>query len=95
LLDVLREARDLLALPGNDFLWSSWPDALAALAAVDRVIAAVEGGPLPPRYELAGLFAQTGPMQEVVLSRGWADVFLAIAVRFDAAASSCWGGDGL
>jgi hypothetical protein len=42
LIDVLREARAFLALPGNDFAWSSWEDARAALAELDRQIAAIE-----------------------------------------------------
>jgi hypothetical protein len=85
LVNVLREARALLALPGNDFAWSSWADAPAALAELDRLIAAVASGPLPPRLDLMVLFAPTGPMQEVSLSSGWADEFLALSTRFDTA----------
>src|SRR5215831_1814347 len=88
---VLREARALLARPGNDFTWSSWEDAAAALAELDRQIAALEGGELPPRLDLAVLFAPTGPIQEVSVSSGWGWEFLAVAARFDAAAASCWG----
>ena len=90
LMDVLREARALLALPGNDFAWSSWEDASAALAELDRQIADIGAGKLPPRLDLAVLFAPTGPMQEVSLSSGWADEFVAVASRFDAAAERVW-----
>jgi len=90
LLAVLRQARALLAVPGNDFAWSSWPDAQAALAEVDRHIAAIECGHLPAPLNLAVLFAPTGPMQEVSLSSGWADAFLAVASRFDAVAGRLW-----
>ena len=38
---ILNEARALLALPGNDFAWSSWEDAAAALAELDAAIAAL------------------------------------------------------
>ena len=86
LIDVLREAKTLLALPGNDFGWSSWKDAPAALAELDRQIAVIEGGRLPPRLDVAVLFAPTGPMQEVSLSSGWGQQFLVLATRFDAAA---------
>jgi hypothetical protein len=90
LVDVLREARALLSLPGNDFAWSSWEDAPAALAELDRQIAAIESGQLPPRLDLAVLFAPTGPMQEVSLSSGWADEFLDVAARFDTVAEQVW-----
>jgi hypothetical protein len=91
LVEVLREARALLALPGNDFAWSSWADAPAALAELDRQIAALERGQLPPRLDVAVLFAPTGPMQEVSLSSGWAQEFLDVATRFDAVARRVWG----
>jgi hypothetical protein len=85
LVAVLREARALLSIPGNDFAWSSWEDAGAALREVDRLIAALEAGSLPPRLELSVLFAPTGPIQEVSLSSGWAEEFLALAARCDRA----------
>src|SRR5262245_10154393 len=88
---VLRQARALLALPDNDFAWSSWEDATAALAELDRQIAVIELGELPSRLDLAVLFAPTGPIQEVSLSSGWASEFLALAERFDAAQRACGG----
>jgi hypothetical protein len=91
LVEVLREARALLALPGNDFAWSSWEHAPVALAELDRQIADIESGQLPPQLELAVLFAPTGPMQEVSLSSGWAQEFLDVAARFDTVAERVWG----
>lgn len=91
LVAVLREARSWLALPGNDFVWSSWADAPDALTEVDRRIAAIEAGELPSRLDLAVLFAPTGPVQEVSLSSGWAGEFLALAAKFDAAAERVYG----
>jgi hypothetical protein len=85
LIEVLREARSLLARPGNDFAWSSWAEAGAALQTVDGLIAAIEADSLPEKPDLTILFAPTGPIQEVSLSSGWADEFLAVASRFDAA----------
>ena len=90
LVEILREARDLLALPGNDFTWSSWEDAPAALAELDRRITAIKGGELPAYPDLAALFAPTGPIQEVSLSSGWAHEFVAVASRFDAVAERLW-----
>jgi hypothetical protein len=90
LANVLREARSLLALPGNDFAWSSWEDTGAALAEVDGLIATLEAGRLPSRLTVSVLFAPTGPIQEVSLSSGWADEFLALAARCDAAVEAAY-----
>ena len=81
LVGVLRETRTLLARPDNDFAWSSWQSAADALSEVDGCIAALEADILPPR--LAILFAPTGSLQEVSLSSGWGEQFLAVARRFD------------
>jgi hypothetical protein len=85
LAGVLREARLLLALPENDFAWSSWEDASAALAEVDKLIAALDAGRLPSRLIVSVLFAPTGPTQEVSISSGWANEYLSVAARCDAA----------
>ena len=92
LASVLREARSLLARPENDFAWSSWPDAGAALAELDGLIATLEAGRLPSRLAVSVLFAPTGPIQEVSLSSGWADEFLALAARWDAATHAAYHG---
>jgi len=87
---VLREARAFLALPENDFAWSSWADASVALTEMDGLIATLEAGRLPPRLAVSVLFAPTGPVQEVSLSSGWADEFLALAARCDAAIQAAY-----
>jgi hypothetical protein len=91
LVEVLCTARSLLARPGNDFNWSSWDDANAALWELDGQIAAIVSGVLPPQRDLGVLFAPTGPIQEVSLSSGWAWDFLAIADRFDRAVERVYG----
>jgi len=90
---VLREAREFLARPNNDFAWSSWEDDAAALREVDNLIARMESGNLPSRSELTVLFLPTGPIQEVSVSSGWGDEFLNLADRFDAALTQFYGGD--
>ena len=82
LIRVLEEARRWLALPGNDFVWSSWADQAAALREVDEGLAAVTRG---EQADLTILFAPTGDIQEVSLSSGWGQEFLVLARRFDAA----------
>ena len=85
LADVLREARALLALPDNCFDWSSWADRDTALQEVDTLIAVLDARRLPSRLTLRVLFAPTGPIQEVSISSGWGQEFLALADRFDRA----------
>lgn len=85
MIAVLRDARNFLARPDNDFAWSSWNGAEDALAEIDSLISRLELGDLPPRLDLEVLFAVTGPIQEVSLSSGWGNEFLKLADRFDAA----------
>lgn len=90
LIAILREARNLLALPGNNFFWSSWEDTNAALTDMDGFIAEIESGRMPERMKLEILFAPTGSIQEVSVSSGWGDVFLNLAARFDAAIEAAY-----
>jgi hypothetical protein len=91
LLDVLGDARELLARPANDFAWSSWRNADEALREMDERIGAISAGALPAREVLAALFAATGAIQEVSLSSGWGKEFLGLARRFDFAAERVYG----
>ncbi|MBO4206163.1 hypothetical protein [Micromonospora echinofusca] len=84
LMAVLTDTHAILTRQGNDFSWSSFPDADAALQEVEELSAAVRAGD-PPLLMLTILFAPTGPIQEVSLSSGWAEEFLVLADRFDAA----------
>lgn len=84
LIAVFEDARALVAAPDNDFSWSSWIDQEDALAELDSIIAALRSGGCP-NLSMGILFAPTGPMQEVSLSSGWGQEFLALAERFDAA----------
>ena len=84
LLAVLGDVRAKLAEPDNDFSWSPFGDATAALVEIDELSAAVRSSePLP--FALKVLFAPTGPIQEVSLSSGWGEEFLLLAERFETA----------
>jgi hypothetical protein len=87
LLEILRMTRGFLARPENDFAWSSWENAPAALRELDGIISGLESGSLPERSLLGVLFAPTGPIQEVSLSSGWGEEFLTLARRYDHAAN--------
>lgn len=77
---ALRELRALLARPDNDFTWSSWIDQDAALAELDGYLAQIGQGRVP---ELSILLLPTGPAQEVSLSSGWGEEYLAVAGRLE------------
>jgi hypothetical protein len=87
LLDVMLEARRLIALPGNDFSWSSFLDQQAALAEIDATIERLREGDTSTGV----LFLPTGPLQEVSLSSGWGDEFVALANRHDYALATLHG----
>ena len=85
LLEVLREARDLLARPDNDFAWSTWDSAADALSELDGFISHIEAGSTFDGSSLSVLFAPTADIQEVSVSSGWGDEFCRVAERFDSA----------
>jgi hypothetical protein len=83
LLSILLEARELLARSGNDFAWSKWSCAEAALKEMDLHIAIVDQGRPLEKFRLGLLFAPTGSIQEVSMSSGWSRQFMELATRFD------------
>jgi hypothetical protein len=85
LVSVFEEARELLALPDNEYMWSSWEDDDDALEEIDRILAELRAGAPLDRLTMRVLFAPTGPIQEVAISSGWGNRFLTLADRFDAA----------
>ena len=84
LVEVLRETRELLTRPDNDFIWSYWDSATDALREFDAFITQIESGDTSGWSDLKLLFAPTGSIQEVSISSGWGQEFLALSARFDA-----------
>jgi hypothetical protein len=91
LIEVLWEAREFLARADNDFAWSSWKDAPAALREIDGIVSRIESGHMPKRSDIELLFLPTGPIQEVSVSSGWGQEFVELASRFDAAIELAYG----
>lgn len=85
LLQALGDTRSLLARPENDFAWSSWEDARAALTEIDFFLSQIEKDRPFDKGMLRALFLVTGPIKEVSASSGWGDEFWAVAARFDQA----------
>ena len=84
LIDDLLMTRGYLAIAENDFAWSSWESQASALDEIDGLIHALQSGGGIDTLNLRCLFAPTGPIQEVSLSSGWAQVFIELANKFDA-----------
>jgi hypothetical protein len=80
---VMEAAREYLTVPDANFDWSSWADQESALEEVDAILARLRENHIPPGISV--LFLPTGPLQEVSLSSGWGNEFIALAARFDAA----------
>jgi hypothetical protein len=87
LLEILRDTRALLALPNNDFAWSTWENPSDALSELDGFISHIQAGRGIDGPKLSILFAPTGNIQEVSMNSGWGEAFLRIAERFDSAFS--------
>lgn len=90
LIHVLESALELVALPDNDFCWSSWKDAEEAKTEIESIVQLLQSGGLPDRLAVSVIFAPTGPLQEVSLSSGWADPFLKFAEKFDDLEKLIW-----
>ena len=91
LIEILRETRAFLERRDNDFAWSSWEDAPAALREIDAIVTRIESGDMPQRADIEVLFLPTGPIQEVGLSSGWGQQFVELASRFDSAIEQAYG----
>lgn len=85
LIAVFEEARRLALLPDNDFSWSGWSDADEAVAAIERVLDRLRQNVTINNISMGIFFLPTGPLQELSISSGWGDEFIALADRFDAA----------
>jgi len=85
LIEVLADTRALLARPSNDFAWSRWTNAEAAVAEIDGIIGRIHAADTIKLPELEALYGPTSSLQEVSVESGWGDAFLMLASRFDAA----------
>lgn len=88
LLSVLSRARSLLSSSDNDFIWSTWADQTAATADIDSWIDKIKDDCSSDISQLKLLFAPTGGIQEVAVSSGWGEEYLALARSFDEAIAS-------
>lgn len=85
LLKALREARALIAQPGNDFSRSGWKDPPAALQEVDALIQAVGGRHHGARDQVATFFQADGALAKLGHDSGWEQAFLELVGRSERA----------
>src|SRR5262245_41663641 len=85
LVEVLMDTRAMLGRPDNDFSWSRWKDAAAAVAEVDDVLKRIDAAETIKLLPLQALYGPTGSLQEVSIESGWTDDFMRLASRFDQA----------
>jgi hypothetical protein len=85
LLDVLQDAKVLISRPGNDFVWSEWDSASAALAEIQGIEEQITNNDFSRLSHQELIFVPTGAMQELSMASGWAEEFLSLASRFDKA----------
>ncbi|WP_205836363.1 hypothetical protein [Iodobacter violaceini] len=90
LIHVLESAIELISIPDNDFLWSSWSNEHEAKQDIIDLISIIKNGALPERVKIAVLFAPTGPLQEVSLCSGWSEAFLNVADKYDEVEALLW-----
>jgi hypothetical protein len=84
-LKALREARALIARPGNDFSRSGWTDEAAALGEVDALIQAVGERRHGARAEVTSFFQPEGALQALGHASGWGQEFLDLVGRCERA----------
>ncbi|AMC33876.1 hypothetical protein [Janthinobacterium sp. B9-8] len=92
LIQVLESTIELISIPDNDFLWSSWSNEQEAKQEILNLISIIKNGALPDRVKIAVLFAPTGPLQEISLCSGWSEAFLKIADKYDEVEALLWRG---
>ncbi len=85
LIQVLENAKKLLALEGNDFLWSTWENEAEALLELNELQTKIMGNLSWDESDFVVLFAPTGPIQEVSHSSGWGSDFLKLSDEADLA----------
>ena len=83
LIAILRKTQELLSRKDNDFSWSSWKDDKEAISEIQTHLEKIERGDYSHLFDLEVSFAPTGAIQEVSLSSGWGDEYLAVAELFD------------
>ena len=93
LKQLLLATLELVSILENDFTWSKWKDNHGAREEILKLIQQLDKGLLPDQIAVSVLFAPTGPLQELSLSSGWAEVFLKVAEKFDDIERRLWIGN--
>lgn len=82
---VLREALCMVEREGADFSWSGWADVDDARDELRALMRELPGAPAKVAAAAGVIFALAGPLQELAMASGFADDYLRLAQRADAA----------
>ena len=86
LILIIDEVQVLVNRTGNNFDWSSWNDSAHASTELDSIRKLICSDTELSLSKMNGIFLPSGPLQELSLSSGWGDEFVALANRYDEAA---------
>ena len=81
--------KNLLLLPGTDFLWSNYDNAQQLIQKLDCLVYELEQSERSAAEQLLFLLAPTGAIQEISLQSGWGNEFLAIAEVLETELKAC------
>lgn len=84
IIDAVRELMELVSRPDTNTAWSPYKTSKEAAAELRRHLAALMIGDLSRVEELAGLFASTGPFQQIANDSGWEPHFMLLAAHVEA-----------
>lgn len=83
--EVVAEVVALVETRPQDLGWTQWDDQPTMVADLHDHIRRLRTDDASRVDELRVVFAPTGSLQEASISSGWAETYLVLAARFDAA----------
>ena len=83
LIDLLDNIKEIIRTRDTDMLWSIFETKEDFLKELDNHIQKFQNNDFSSIEQLIGLFLPTGDLQEIALSSGWGEEYLAISKKFD------------
>jgi dATP pyrophosphohydrolase len=83
LVNLLDEIKEIIRTQDTDVLWSSFDTKEDFLKELDNHIQRFQNNDFSSIEKLIGLFLPTGDLQEIAISSGWGEEYLAISKKFD------------
>jgi hypothetical protein len=83
LIHLLKKIKEIIITLKTDTLWSSFDNKEDILEELDNHIQRFQNNDFSSIEQLIGLFLPTGDLQEIAISSGWGEEYLAISKKFD------------